>query len=120
MSRRPSPPALLAVAVAAALTATFAVAVPPQARADALSVQLSTTTPGANATATIETGTLTRDCDRLYTSSDLYVVPTAPPSRLNAVAPPGRSQLRKDAASPAATRGIPRSQQAGASGSPEL
>jgi uncharacterized repeat protein (TIGR01451 family) len=43
--------------------------------ADAGSFQLSGTTFGPNATVQIATGVLTRDCDEIYTTSSIYVVP---------------------------------------------
>lgn len=74
--------AAAATAVVVALTG-FLVAAP--ARADAETFDLGRYTHGPNSYVVIDFGTLTRDCDRFWTTSDIYVVPSGTVSRGDAL-----------------------------------
>jgi len=58
------------------MVATGTVAMAPAAHADATSFALNGYTFGPNQYVVIDIGTLTRDCDVFWTTSDIYVVPS--------------------------------------------
>src|SRR5690606_21797598 len=66
----------LAAAVTAAAVALTGIVLAAPARADAGTFELGSYTYGPNSYVVIDFGTLTRDCDRFWTTSDIYVVPS--------------------------------------------